>query len=274
MKLKDILAYTQNCLSRANIDEAQLEAELLLRHVLRYDATGLFLNHNIVISDAEYRSIQALIDRRLNGEPLAYITGWREFYKLDFIVNSNVLIPRPETELLVEKTIELASTLSSPIIADIGTGSGAIAIALAVNLHNAQIYAIDISQETLDVARANAAKHTVAQRISFIQGDLLEPVPEAVDILIANLPYVKSSDCATSPEPHLALDGGSEGLDIIKRLCAMLPNKVRQGGSVLLEIGYGQAISVICMLQSSLPTAHIETIKDLAGIERVVLGKL
>ncbi|MCL1885357.1 MAG: peptide chain release factor N(5)-glutamine methyltransferase [Dehalococcoidia bacterium] len=274
MRLKDALGYIQNCLAIANINEAALEAELLLRHALGYSTLELFLNHGLEISDKEYRSLQALLERRLSGEPLAYITGQREFYKLDFIVNSNVLIPRPESEHLVDKALELAHSVPTPIIADIGTGSGAIAIALAVNLSNSKIYAVDISPEALGVARANAARHAVASRINFIHGNLLDSVPEAVDILVANLPYVKSDDCINSPEPHMALDGGDEGLDVIERLCTALPNKLHPEGSVLLEIGSGQAVNVVRMLQSSLSAAHIETIKDLAGIERVVWGQL
>jgi len=274
MRLKEALGHIQNCLALANIDEAALEAELLLRYALGYNRLEFFFNHDLEISDKEYLSLQALLERRLSGEPLAYITGQREFYKLDFIVNSNVLIPRPESEHLVDKAIELAHSVPAPIIADIGTGSGAIAIALAVNLSSSKIYAVDISPEALGVARANAARHAVTPRISFIHGNLLDSVPEAVDILIANLPYVKSCDCINSPEPHMALDGGDEGLDVIKCLCNALPNKLRPGGSVLLEIGSGQAANVVRLLQSSLPAAHIITIKDLAGIERVVWGQL
>ncbi|MCL2707074.1 MAG: peptide chain release factor N(5)-glutamine methyltransferase [Dehalococcoidia bacterium] len=274
MKLKEILRHIQNCLSHSHIDDYKLEAELLLRHALDQNAIELFLSYDRMISDKEQLSIQTLLDRRLNGEPLAYIVGRREFYKLSFIVNSHVLIPRPETELLVEKAIVMASAMSSPVIADIGTGSGAIAVTLAVNLHDAKVYAVDISPEALDVARDNAIRHTVAPLITFVNGDLLKPLPEAVDLLVANLPYVKSNDCSNSAEPHLALDGGAQGLVVIKRLCAMLPDKIRKGGSVLLEIGYGQAEDVVRMLQSYLPSARIETIRDLAGIERVVCGHL
>ena len=274
MKVNAAIADIQKHLFDAHIDEAMLEAELLLRHVLRKNPVELLLSYDIEISDQEQSSIQLLLARRLNGEPLAYITGQREFYKLDFIVNPHVLIPRPETEHLVEQCLALAHSMPAPIIADIGTGSGAIAIALAANLHNAKIYAVDISAEALKVAHANAMRHSFTSQIDFIHGDLLDALPEAADILVANLPYVKSCDCSTSFEPQEALDGGNHGLDVIKRFCIMLPNKMRPNGNVLLEIGCGQAESVVDMLQSSLPTAHITTIKDLAGIERVVWGQL
>jgi len=274
MKVNTALADIQKRLLNAHIEEARLEAELLLRYVLCKNPVELLLCYDLEISDQEQYSLQSLLARRLNGEPLAYITGQREFYKLDFIVNPHVLIPRPETEHLVEKCLELAHSMPTPIIADIGTGSGAIAIALAVNLHNAKIYAVDISAEALKVARANAMCHSVASQIDFIHSDLLDVLPEAADILVANLPYVRSIDCAASFEPQTALDGGNYGLDVIKRFCVMLPNKIHSGGSVLLEVGCGQAKSVVDMLQSSLPTAHITTIKDLAGIERVVWGQM
>jgi release factor glutamine methyltransferase len=181
-----------------------------------------------------------------------------------------VLIPRPETEHLVEKALEIASRMHSLIIADIGTGSGAIAVSLAVNLPQAKIYATDISSEALETARCNARRYQVEAQITFLQGDLAEPSPETVDILIANLPYVKSVDCVSSAEPHLALGGGVDGLDVIERLCAGLKGKLKPGGSVLLEIGQGQEKRVQELLWASLPESRIETIKDLAGIERVV----
>ena len=274
MKIKELLGVTRERLSFVGIEEASLEAELLMRHALNLDAVAFLNNHESELPPEQERLIDSLAARRLSGEPLAYITGRREFYGLEFAVNPHVLIPRPETEHLVEKALELAQKIPSPVIADIGTGSGAIAVSLAVNLPDARVYATDISPEALETARSNAERHKVTSRITFLQGDLAEPLPEPVDILIANLPYVKSCDCASSPEPHLALDGGIEELDVIEKLCGGLQGKLKPGGWVLLEIGQGQEKRVKELLAAALPNSSIDTIKDLAGIERVVWGKI
>ena len=270
MKIKELLGVISGRLSSAGIEEAGLEAELLTRHALNLDAVAVLNNLNKELTSQKEQLLREIMQRRLSGEPLAYITGRREFYGLEFAVNPHVLIPRPETEHLVEKAIELAQQIHSPIIADIGTGSGAIAVSLAGNLPNARIYATDISPEALETARSNAARHKVASRITFLLGDLGAPLPEPTDILIANLPYVKSIDCASSPEPHLALDGGKDGLDVIERLCAGLKGKLKPGGWALLEIGQGQEEAVKRLLRAALPSAQIGTLKDLAGIKRVV----
>ena len=270
MKIKELLGVTRERLLSAEIEEAGLEAELLLRSAFGKDAVHLFLDLETELSSQQEQLLNTLVERRLSGEPLAYITGRREFYGLEFAVNSSVLTPRPETEHLVEKALEMAQQVSSPVIADIGTGSGAIAVSLAVNLPHARIYAVDISPKALETVRDNAKRHKVGGRINFLLGDLAAPLPETVDILIANLPYVKSKDCASSPEPHLALDGGENGLDVIERLCGGLQGKLKPGGWVLLEIGQGQEETVKRLLKNALPSAEIETIKDLAGIERVV----
>jgi release factor glutamine methyltransferase len=273
MKVKEELGLVRERLASAGIEDAPLEAELLLRHALEQDSVQLYLKHAQELTSEQSHLLDAMVVRRLSGESLAYITGVREFYGLEFAVNKNVLIPRPETENLVEKALEIASEIPALIVADIGTGSGAIAVSLAVNLLQSKIYATDISPEALDVARLNARRHGVESRITFLKGDLTVPLPEPVDILVANLPYVKSCDCASSPEPHLALDGGKDGLDAIERLCGGLQGKLKPGGSVLLEIGQGQGRAVKRLLKATLPDSRIETIKDLAGIERVVWGK-
>ncbi len=272
MNVKEALGAVRKRLADAGIEEYGLESELLVQHLLCVDSVSLFLEHEEKLTFIQSQLLNDLLERRIKGEPLAYITGKREFYGLEFMVNPSVLIPRPETEHLVEKAIELALEIPAPIIADIGTGSGAIAVSLAANLPQAKIYAVDVSDTALDTARFNARRHAVEARITFLYGDLTAPLPEKADILIANLPYVKSFDCAASPEPHLALDGGAEGLDVIERLCGGLKGKLKPEGHVLLEIGQGQEEAVKKMLKTALPSAQIGTIKDLAGIERVVWG--
>jgi len=214
------------------------------------------------------------VERRRRGEPSAYITGHREFFGLDFIINPHVLIPRPETELLVEKAIDLCRIRSISTITDIGTGCGAIAVSLAVNLAGVTVYATDVSSTALEVAAQNCAKYGVKDRIIFLQGDLLGPLPEPVDMIIANLPYVRKSDLAAGFEPELALNGGEDGLDKIKILCRQADEKLRKNGNLLLEIGQGQAEAVTAILRQSFPSALIEIDLDLAGIERMISLRL
>jgi release factor glutamine methyltransferase len=273
MKLKRSLALTRERLCSAGILEAPIEAEILLQHLLCMDSVQLFLEYDSELPSTQEYLLNDLLERRMSGEPLAYITGKREFYGREFGVNPWVLIPRPETEHLVEKALEIASDIDSPLIGDIGTGSGVLAVTLAMELPEAGIFASDISPEALDTACLNTRRYGVESRITFVRGDLAATLPEPMDILIANLPYVKTSDCTTSPEPRLALDGGIEGLDVIERLCGGLQGKLKPGGWVLLEIGQGQEEVVKRLLRETLPGAQIETIKDLAGIERVVCAR-
>jgi release factor glutamine methyltransferase len=230
------------------------------------------------LNEAQEKSLHDLLERRRRGEPSAYITGHKEFYGLDFIVNSSTLIPRPETELLVEKAVELARGSRISTIADIGTGCGAIAVSLAVNLPHATVYATDISPAALEVARSNCKKHGVIDRVVLLHGDLLEPLVKPVDLIIANLPYVRRADLQKNAslryEPALALDGGKEGLDVIKNLCRQAEKKLRGGGGLLIEIGEGQAGAVVASLRESFPGAAVEIYKDLAGIARVVALRL
>jgi len=275
---RQVLAYTRRALADNRIDDASLEAEILLRHALEINRVQLYsdLECDIIPSDEE--ALKELLERRIQGEPSAYITGHREFYGLDFRVDRNVLIPRPETEMLVEKAISLASSHPISSIADIGTGCGAIAISLALNLPTVTIYATDVSASALGIARANCKKHGVTDRIVLLEGDMLEPLPEPVDIIIANLPYVRESDMPPggrlSFEPALALNGGEDGLDGIRALCHQAFNKLRSNGFILLEMGQGQAEAVTTLFQEIFPSSRIEVENDLAGIERIASLRL
>ena len=275
MKLKEHLSLTRQALSDCGIENAPLEGELLLRRAMDIDRTRLYQSFDDELSPRQQKKLQTLTQRCLSGEPSAYIDGQREFYGLDFYVNHNTLIPRPETELLVDKVISLAQDYKQPVIADIGTGCGTIAVSLAMHLPQAAIYAIDISAAALETARRNAQKHNVAGNIRFIEGDLLAPLPQPTDFITANLPYVEHSDInPDSFEPVLALDGGADGLDVIKRLCRQLDGKLNPGGWLLLEIGQGQGDIVKEMLLNLFPKAETEITPDLAGIERMVVMRL
>ncbi|MFC1970982.1 peptide chain release factor N(5)-glutamine methyltransferase [Chloroflexota bacterium] len=274
MNLKNSLAQARGIFKDNNIESAYLEGELLLRHILGVNRPQLYMDYDRELSPSNERDYHSLIDRRLRGEPTAYITGHREFYGLNFYVNRNVLIPRPETEVLVGKTIGLAQDRAIFTIADIGTGCGAIAISMAVNLPGAKIYATDISNPALEVARFNCRRHGVLDRICFLQGNMVEPLPEAVDLIVANMPYVRESELLrTGPlsfEPVLALSGGTDGLAKINQLSHQAGKRLRPGGCLLLEIGQGQGKTVETLLRKVWPSAHIEVATDFSGIERVV----
>ena len=270
MTLKQTLGRSREILTASNIEDAPLEGELLLRHILELSRVQLYLDLDNELNPEQEETFWQLIRRRLNGEPAAYITGHCEFYGIDFSVNASVLIPRPESELLVEKAVSRAQNQAVATIAEIGTGCGAIAISLALNLPEVKIYATDISTPALEVALSNCQKHGLADRIRLLQGDLLDPLPEPVDLIVANLPYVKKTEIDTKNfEPQLALNGGSDGLDKIRQLCRQLNDKLLPEGCLLLEIGEGQRRTVTTLLRSLFPSAQIEVTPDLSGIDRM-----
>lgn len=271
MTLKKSLNHARQVLLANEIEYPSLESELLLRQALKLSRVQLYLDLEHELKPEHEETFWRMVSRRLKGEPTAYITGHREFYGIDFYVNQNVLIPRPESELLVEKLLSLAQNYSTPVIADIGTGSGAIAISLALNLTQAKIYATDISLPALEVALINCKKYGVADRINLFYGDMLQPLPEPVDFIVANLPYVKQLELNISGfEPLLALNGGMDGLKQIRKLCHQAVSKLRPEGYLLLEIGQGQKGTVTNILRNLYPSAEIEITPDLSGIDRVV----
>jgi release factor glutamine methyltransferase len=259
-------------------DRARRDAELLLLSLIHRDRAFLIAHpHDTLTAEGAVR-YYALVERRLAGEPIQYILGETEFYGLPFHVNHNVLIPRPETEHLVEKVISLAANFERPRIVDVGTGSGAIAVALAHRLPDATVTATDISPVALDLARQNAERNSVATRIRFKSGDLLAPVAaEKFEIVVSNPPYVSSDDRASLDvevreyEPSLALFAGVDGLDIYRRLIPAAWAVLVPGGFVALEIGQGQASGVAALLAES-GFEQIEFIPDLQGIDRVAVA--
>jgi release factor glutamine methyltransferase len=269
--IRQALHRARRILAEKNVEDAPLECELLLRHALGISQTQLYLDLDNELSPEQGETFWRLIERRRDGEPTAYITGHREFYGLDFYVDPRVLIPRPESELLVEKALRLAQNHPLFTIAEIGTGSGAIAISLALNLPEAKIYATDISIAALEVARLNCQRHGVIDRIRLLPGNMLDPVPESVDLIVANLPYVRKSELAGMRfEPLMALDGGRDGIERIRELCCQVESRLRPGGFLLLEIGQGQGGAVTAFLHDLFPSGKIEVMPDLSGIERVV----
>ena len=274
MTLKQALSHARHILAGNNIEDAPLEGELLLRHTLKISRTQLYLDLNYELSPKQEEAFRRLIKRRLNGEPIAYITKHREFYGLDFYVDPSVLIPRPESELLVETALGLAQNHPPFIIAEVGTGCGAIAISLALSLSEVKIYATDISAAALKIALLNCQKHGVIDRVHLLQGDMLDPLPKPADLIIANLPYVKESELAqvnpTKFEPMLALNGGSDETERIHQLCRQVDSKLRPNGYLLLEIGQGQRRAVSAFLHTLFPNGKIEVVPDLSGTDRVI----
>jgi release factor glutamine methyltransferase len=260
-------------------ERARLDAETLLLHLIGKSRAWLLTHQEDEFGGCKSIGYSQLIERRFAGVPIQYITGECEFYGLPLSVNRDVLIPRPETEHVVEKLLELASLLESPRVVDVGTGSGAISIALAHESSSAKVTATDISGAALRVARQNAERTGVAERIRFIEGDLLEPVAEEqFEIVVSNPPYVATVDRASlavevrDHEPDLALFAGSSGLEIYRRLVPAAYSVLIPGGYAVFEIGYGQA-GAIADLLSAAGFAGIEFKKDLQGIDRVITAR-
>jgi release factor glutamine methyltransferase len=280
MILSEALQSATQTLRRAGIADASVEAELLLSHILGMSKTQVYTEPERSLTSVETEHVYHLVRRRLDHEPTAYILGHCEFYGIDFYIDYHTFIPRPETELLVEKAVELAHHISHRgkkiAIADIGTGCGAIAASLALAVPQAKIYATDISASALRVAGMNCQRHAVSSQVELLQGNLLEPLPQPVDMIVANLPYIK--DCEfedLSPEiinfePTVSLTGGEDGLDKIQQMLEQMPGKLNYGACFLLEIGQGQGEEVTSLIKSYSPQASIELISDLGGIERMV----
>ncbi len=259
-------------------EEASLEAEVLLMHALGIDRARLFQRLGDQLTGQDSAVFAGLLARLRAHEPLAYIIGHREFFGLDFEVTPAALIPRPETETLVELAIAFARERfgEQPItIADIGTGSGIIAVSLATALANAHVIATDVTPDALALARRNAVRHAVSDRIDFRQGDLLEPLDTPVQIVAANLPYVTTEQWETSPpeirdhEPRLALDGGPDGLDVIRRLIES-PDHLADGGALFGEIGDWQGNEARELAARAFGNARVDVYPDLAGRDRVL----
>ncbi len=271
MKYREAWQKAAGLLQDNGLEEARLESEILLRHTLGISRVQLHLELERELKPEKETAYFETLQHRLEGEPSAYITGEKEFYGRTFLVDKRVLIPRPETEHLIEKALQIARHYECPYIADIGTGSGVIAITLALELKDAYVYAADISEDALEVARQNAEEYRLEKRLSFYQGDLLSSLPEMVDILAANLPYVPKAEAGLlNGEPRLALDGGKDGLDLYRRLIPILPARLRPGGTALLEIGIHQSELLAKYIKDTLPQASLEIISDYAGIPRIV----
>jgi release factor glutamine methyltransferase len=275
----EVLQWTTARFQERGLPSPRLDAELLAAHAFGLTRVQLYMQFDRPLLAPELSAFRELVKRRQAGEPVAYLTGRKEFWSLDLAVDPRVLIPRPDTETAVEDALARldARAAERPRVADIGTGSGALALALAKTRPAAEVFAVDVSPDALAVARANAERLGLA--VSFLEGSLVEPLRALApfDLIVANLPYVRSGDIAglapeVRTEPRLALDGGADGLDLVRRLVADAPAVLTPGGALVLEIGAGQAGDTAALCRA----AGFEDVRaraDLGGVERVVSGQ-
>ncbi len=276
VSIAEILLEAARVLRSAGVPDSRLDAGSLLAHVLDCDRTFIITHAEDLLSHEELGRFKVLVERRAGGEPLQYIVGHQEFFGLDFEITPSVLIPRPETELLVETALELTSE-DLPQICDVGTGSGCIAISLLYKLHSAHAVALDISGEALQVAVRNAQKHSVDNRIEFKLSDCFNEIEKEprFDLVVSNPPYVAENSMSglqrevRDHEPRLALTPGGDGLAVIKRLIAEGHLVLKSGGHLLIEIGFDQRDAVLEFVDEKV-WGVIEIYKDLQGIPRTL----
>lgn len=276
-----LLAEAEARLKEAAIEQPSLEAAWLLEHVLGLSPLRLRVEPERPLSTVEWADVQALVARRVRHEPLQYLLGTQEFCGREFRVTPSVLIPRPESALLVEETVRRCDAKRTTAVVDVGTGSGCLAVSVAAALPNARILAIDLSSEALAVARANMAQHGVESRIECVCGDLLDPLvgrmpAHQVDVILSNPPYIAEIDwMALQPEvrcfePRVALAGGRDGMDLHRRLLQQAPAYLKPGGVLLMEVGLGQAASVCRLAEADGWFRTDGVLRDDGGIDRVV----
>lgn len=262
------------------VDSPRLSAELLMTEVLGCRRIDLTLDRDRILTESEVAAIRNLVERREQGEPVAYILGRREFYGLDFSVTPDTLIPRPETEHIIEEVEQRFESSKAFRFADLGTGSGILAVTLATLFPNASGVAVDMSEGALDVARKNATSHGVGSRIEFLNGDFTKPLfpDHTFDLVVSNPPYVTRGDYenasqeVTAYEPKTALISGDDGLNHIRSMLPRVSAMVRTGGLFLMEIGYQQGQAIIDIVSSRFPEFNgIVVKKDLSGHDRIVV---
>lgn len=263
-------------------DEADLDARLLAEHVLGWSTERYLIDARSPATPQFVSEYDALVERRAKREPAAYIVGWQEFWGLPFEVGPGVLIPRPETELVVETALTLlnaAPLAANPAIADVCTGSGCVAVAIARERPDVRVTATDISERALAIARRNAERHGVAARVTFVRADLLAGVAGPFDLVSANPPYVPDADRPTlqpevrDHEPPLALYAGADGLDVIRRLVVEATERLRDGGVLVFEFGFGQSDEIAKLISGTRGLRMVELRPDLQGIPRVAVAR-
>lgn len=275
-----VLDWTAKKFAERGLDAARLEAQVLIAHALRCSRVQLYTGFDKPLGDTELAAIRELIKRRLAGEPIAYLVGDQEFWSLPFAVDRNVLVPRRDTETLIELVVASVDRAAPLRGVDVGTGSGAIAITLARELRASRWIAIDVSPAAAELARANAERHGVADRVEVRVGDLLDPIAAdpPFDLIVSNPPYIPTADLATlsaevKSEPRLALDGGPDGLTVLRRLATLAPTHLVPAGLFAVEHGFDQAPAVRALLDATAAFTPAETRADLAGHPRATFAR-
>lgn len=276
--IKDLLEYANGEFVKEKIESPRTDARVLLAHCLNVDSLYLILHLDNEVTNDDVDRYKRIVEERIDRKPVAYITGTKEFMGLDFKVNEHTLIPRPETELLVEHITRVYKEKPSLSILEIGVGCGCISIAIAKELKNANIIGVDISEKALEVAKENLMKHEVEDRVKFIFSDLLLSVEDMdFDIIVSNPPYIRTKDLdnlqkdITMYEPLKALDGGEDGLYFYRKIIKESASHLNRKGLLILEIGHDQAEDVMKIMEDN-EYYGIRTFKDLAGLDRVVVG--
>ncbi len=276
-----LLDWTAGFLQQKGSESPRLDTEVLLAHALGCRRIDLYVRYEELAGEEARTRFRELVRQRIEGCPVAYLVGRKEFFSLEFEVNRDVLIPRPDTECVVVECLRLAKSLAEPRIIDLGTGSGAIAVAVAHQHNGARVRAVDVSPAALEVARRNAAKHGVAERVLFLEGDLFAPVPagESFDFVLTNPPYIPHVDMEKLPvgvrqyEPHLALDGGPGGFAVFDRLVTEARNWLKPGGFLIVEIGSPQEEHARQRIERHSEYELGKTIRDGSGHPRVLLAR-
>ena len=285
--IKDLLKVTADYLKEKEVDSPRLTAEILLSHQLNTDRVNLYMNFDKPLTEKELSGYRSLIKRRLRHEPIQYITGSQEFWSLDFMVDPQVIIPRPESELLVEQAVKriganFTPQNQSPKILDLGTGSGALAISVAKEVPQARIWATDLSAAALSLARSNAEKHGVSERIQFMRGDLWDPIINldiTFDIIISNPPYITSEEYNNLPpevrdyEPRLALDGHEGGMYFIEKIIRGGLDYLSPGGWLIMEMSPDQTEKALLLIEQINGYGEKTRIKDYSHTYRVVMAQ-
>lgn len=281
MNIKELLEESILKLKKYNIEDARLQSKVLLSYVLKTNEQYLIINQNKEVNKENEITYKKYIDKIIDGIPMQYITNNQEFMKLNFYVDENVLIPQPDTEIIVQKVIEIAKDKNIQIL-DLCTGSGAIAVSLAKYIENSNIVASDISSKAIQIAKLNAEKNLVHKKMEFYISDMFEfekDINKKFDIIVSNPPYIKTDiiknlSKQVKNEPHIALDGGQDGLIFYKEIVEEAYKYLNKQGVLLLEIGYDQRKDVISLLKESNKYENIECIKDLSENDRVIIAKL
>lgn len=280
MTIRQALAKGTIILKSNNIESPKLKARLLLQYVLNKKREHLIIYDNEQITQEQEKAYMQNLEKLITGIPLQHITNTQEFMKMNFYVNGDVLIPRPDTEVLVEEVITIAKEYKNPVILDLCSGSGAIAVSLAKYIPNVKVYASDISKKALKVAKTNAKNNEVDSKIEFIESDLFEKIKNIkFDIIVSNPPYIrteviKSLDVEVQQEPISALDGGKDGLDFYRKIVEEAYLYLKLGSYLCFEIGYDQKIDVIEIIENSKKYEKSYCKKDLYGNDRVIITKV